>query len=676
MNTINQKSIIIIITILFLSRCFSAQAQESKGTDFWLSFGRNFDQLTPEKVMLQIRIAADSDAKGTIKYTETGLTIKFSVDAGTVFTHTLSSTEKNASYNSSYYKNSKTIRIQTDVPVSVYALNTYLALADATNVLPTSVLGTEYYHLGRISSHLDYNKFDQYIVIATQDGTVVHQNGTQVATLSAGETYLRQVLFNTDISGAHITSNHPIAYFSAHTYCNIEGGGDNFFQQLPPVNTWGKKFMVPVTNRELELIRIVAAHDNTTITQEGGTIMPISGGQTSLTLNAGQWVELMITLANKGCYIQADKPVQVCSYMVGIGYPGAVNNFGGDESLCLIPPVEQSLNTVLIAPFAVSTLTSHFALIVTPTATKHNTTISIGGAAATGLSGGTWYDNTTSGRSFYNVPLTQSSDTYLITNKAGVVVYGYGFGNSISYYYPAGSAMRILDGSIGVTILGTVFPFVHYAESEYKKLFPTIARLYDASLCSQEPAAILAEDPIHSNETMYYDGVEFIPNTPKYPGYLGKLNNPGYPPVNWAALGYNADEMDQTVLLTGEMPVTPVGLYKFEKVAQGDYILVLSRGGFANRFARITVENEDIFLNHRELIPGDANGDFTIDALDIEMIIQKFSQYSDPLYDPFYDLNGDLRIDGADISLLKTFLQFYIDLYEDTNDCFSKFINK
>lgn len=159
-------------------------------------------------------------------------------------------------------------------------------------------------------------------------------------------------------------------------------------------------------------------------------------------------MELQISLANKGCYIESDKPVQVCSYMVGMNYNnGAVGN--GDESLVWIPPVEQSVQTALIAPFTSDRLSSHYALIVTPTATKEKTTIKIGAGQTMLLSsqGGTWYDNPSSGMSFYNLQLTESSASYLFDNEEGLIVYGYGFGSYISYYYMAASSIRQLNPS-------------------------------------------------------------------------------------------------------------------------------------------------------------------------------------------------------------------------------------
>ncbi|MDR0205804.1 MAG: hypothetical protein LBI45_00865 [Bacteroidales bacterium] len=222
------------------------------------------------------------------------------------------------------------------------------------------------------------------------------------------------------------------------------------------------------------------------------------------------------------------------------------------------------------------------------------------------------------------------------------------------------------------SVRGTVFPFIQYPiESEYNKLFPVVASLYDISLLPQGPQAILAAEPLYTDTAVYYDGTEFIPNTPKYPGYLGCLNNPGAP-INWGALGYTTREINNTKLLEGEIPKTPVGLYKFDKIPQADYILVLNKEGYFPRFAKITINNNDFFIEHRELIPGYFNRNFTVDQSTLATILSNVSKYGQPEYYPMYDINGDLKIDATDKSILEVYIEFFLKMYEDTFECFEE----
>ena len=440
---------IITLFLLLVFACSLGAQVETRGSDFWVTFGNNANAPS-NSVYLQLRIVAKQAVTGRITFTENNKVVPFSISDNDAFNYTLTQEDRAASYSLGTGISSKSIRIQTDndIPVTVYAFNTYAALADATNLLPVPTLGSDYYHLGRAAVNSNFT--DNYMVVATQDNTIVYENGNDVAHLSKGQVYFRRAdNMSQDLSGRHITSNNPIAYFTAHNYHQIDGGGDNIFQQLTSTETWGTKFIVPVSLRGVELIRIVASHNNTKVTQTGAVLPKTSTpAQQTYTLNAGEFVELQISLANKGCYIESDKPVQVCSYMVGMNYNnGAVGN--GDESLVWIPPVEQSVQTALIAPFTSDRLSSHYALIVTPTATKEKTTIKIGAGQTMLLSSqnGTWYDNPSSGMSFYNLQLTESSASYLFDNEEGLIVYGYGFGSYISYYYMAASSLRQLNPS-------------------------------------------------------------------------------------------------------------------------------------------------------------------------------------------------------------------------------------
>jgi hypothetical protein len=110
----------------------------------------------------------------------------------------------------------------------------------------------------------------------------------------------------------------------------------------------------------------------------------------------------------KESYIQANKPVGVCTYLTGCTYNGTGIS---DPSQAWLPAIEQLVPKALIAPFVpngVTALNSHRALVMTHTSAKNQTMVSIGGAPDAPVSGGTWYDNAAAGMSFYNMPLTNN----------------------------------------------------------------------------------------------------------------------------------------------------------------------------------------------------------------------------------------------------------------------------
>jgi len=423
----------------------SAQV-DTRGTDFWLAFGNNGNNAAPTSVDLQIRVVADQATTGTIHFTELGTSIPFSIPAGGVFTHVLNNDQKTAVYSRDAGTSSKTARIQTNNPVTVFALNQLSLFTDATNVLPVQTLGTEYFQVQHVSNSVTWS--GGYLMIAIEDNTQIVHGGTSI-TLNAGQVHYFRTM--PDLTGTHIISDKPIAFFSVQTTMIHTPGADHLFQQLAPVNTWGRDFIVPVTLRGVERVRIVASQNGTNITQTGGTLITTTGGQTTLSnLNVGQWVELEITLANNGAFIQSNHPIAVCVFMVSNVHPGITNDFGqGDPAMAWIPPIEQTARQGLIAPFVpqgTTVINRHYATIVTPTATKDNTTMRIGTGEAQPLSGGVWNHNAASGMSFYNVELTNPTASYIFTNLAGLFIMGYGLATgSESYHYLAASAMRILD---------------------------------------------------------------------------------------------------------------------------------------------------------------------------------------------------------------------------------------
>ncbi|MDR1347281.1 MAG: IgGFc-binding protein, partial [Prevotellaceae bacterium] len=448
---------IIILFFVFEEKIY-AQATSTQGTDFWLSFGKNVNS-SYNNVNLQVRIVTDDAATVTFTYTETGAANTVSIPAGEVYTYSFTIAQKNNVYSFNSGKSSKSLHIESDVPVSVYALNQVSKTTDATNVLPVDALGTDYYHISyKSSSHDNQHYSDGYTVIAVENFTEIYENGTLKTTLQKGEIY-SEYYYQDDKTGINITANNPVAYFVTNGGVflpqYLTNGADCLYQQLVPVNKWGNNFLIPVTHRGIERIRIVASQDGTVITQTGGVITYDDGGYSkySLNLDKGEFVELETYLNGCGCYISANKPVGVCTYLIGMLYT-SLPITKGDPSMAWVPPIEQSINGALIAPFIPggnSALNEHFALIVTATATKGQTTMATGADPATGLTGGQWCDNTVSNFSFYSLQLSNNpNDSYYFANPNGLTVMGYGIGEYESYYYLAGAASRDLDAAFYV----------------------------------------------------------------------------------------------------------------------------------------------------------------------------------------------------------------------------------
>ena len=277
----------LITILLFISAIYPLQAQTTGGKKFWLTFGNNAGY-SYNTLDLQIRIVGgDAPTSGTIEFTDLGTSIPFSVLAQQVYTYSLDNTEKQAVYNGVAGKSNRSIHITTNNPVTVYALTQHTATTDATNVLPVTALGTDYYQISYEPFYYTYyvpipppptpwtgTHLDAYAVIATEDDIHISYNGAPLPVLNTGQVYYQTS--STDMTGAHITANKPVAFFAVSQGALIpraSGAVDCLMQQLDPVNTWGKNFFVPVSHLTHDRVRIVASENNTNITQVGGTIV-------------------------------------------------------------------------------------------------------------------------------------------------------------------------------------------------------------------------------------------------------------------------------------------------------------------------------------------------------------------------------------------------------------------
>ena len=424
-----KKSIITVIKIallliLFNNNAFSQGAPSMSGKEFWLSFGLNFNQTTND-IELQIRIVATKATEVRFSFTQNSTCNDvLQLAAGQVYTYELSNLQEDALYSNTTGTTDKTLYISSDEDVTVFAINMSANSTDATNVLPVNNYGTEYY---TISYGTMMNPGDGYTIIANEAGTIVTNHAGTPITLNRGQVYSFYDTNLIDLTGKKITSTKPVAMFTTNSVVRVPQNivaYDCLFQQLAPVHSWGRTFFVPVANptngfaikRNRDRIRILASQDGTTVTQTGGTIQ--SGGQGSLNnLKAGQFVELEINIANNGCYISSNKPVAVTSYLIGGSAFG--NPVVGDPAMAWVPPLEQSQTRSAMAPFFASSSSvllddQHYALIVTPTLTKNETTMSVGGDSPVALSGGIWRDHLSSGYSFYsmNFPSIYRDSTY------------------------------------------------------------------------------------------------------------------------------------------------------------------------------------------------------------------------------------------------------------------------
>jgi hypothetical protein len=236
----------------------------------------------------------------------------------------------------------------------------------------------------------------------------------------------------------------------------------------------------------------------------------------------------------------------------------------------------------------------------------------------------------------------------------------------------------------GVTLLGTVFPFVHHTGnigfSGYfpiqvsLKTFPEITNPGEFDLND-----LMTETPKYGPvNAVYYDGTTFIPSTPKISG-LGLLSNYGVAIDFLSAIGYPHEVPANPEFLTEGEPAgfennMTIGFYRFDEVLAGKYILEIKRDGFLIRWAKITVNDKILinYMDHREIVPGDLNEDLTINNDDINDMKEVFNATYSPVnpeaYRPMarYDFDADGRVINDDLNLLIIYAGMNFSHYTDT----------
>ncbi|GHT17156.1 hypothetical protein FACS189429_0630 [Bacteroidia bacterium] len=442
----------------------------TKGTDFWTTFGQNNEE-PAGSVLMVLKIATETATSITLTFTEGG-TYTFSAAANTVSTIDLSNVPTLGDKRNAVYAgvsaagttvSNKSLHITSTKPVSIYAFNTKSATTDATLLLPVAAWGTDYYRMSNAlvvpSTDLvaPKNFYDCEMIIA-REATTLTLPGGATRTLSAGQVYCNAS--TSEMTGRHITSDKPVAYFTHTTLSAVPAGrnfGDILFEQLMSVDRWGNQFLIPNAqqggNSMNNLVRVIASEDGTKVNFSGAGR---TGGQnisSGGTLNAGQWVELTLSSATGACYINSDKPTGVAAYLVGDGTKNNANYFG-DPSIAWVPALNQNIQSVLITPFMFTTNnnnthtnfdepnSSHYAIVITKTATKTQTKIN--SAAITS----NWTDNAASGCSYYIKKFDNTNDrdkTFAIENPNGVIVMVYGISRVESYYYNAGSGACVIN---------------------------------------------------------------------------------------------------------------------------------------------------------------------------------------------------------------------------------------
>ena len=430
---------------------------QQPGTEFWFSFGKTYYPSSHLPTNYEINISSPHHAKGSIIFWHTGEKVQFNVLPGHVFNYRLSTNQSNACLHNIYGKNNMSVQVSGDSAFHVSVLASQIGSSDATSLLPVDEWGTEYCFF-RQSGKSNLATDEVVLIVAASNNTVVTIGGNSLCTLDMGETFYAQI--PASATSRKISSNNPVALFDVEQLSYVPndgcGSSDKSLEQYFPIQNCGKDFFIPVTHMGREFVQVVALEDSTNISQNGGKLRTdISGVGRLGGLHAEEWAWIEIVRENHGCFISADKPVMVLSFMTGNRY--YLKNGYGDPSVVWVPATANRVKSCIIKPFVINGSQSAppgevpvkpiwHSIVVTSAAGKNSCTVSAGNGAPRPLYGGVWVDHP-SGWSYYDMPLDKDT-TYTFSNNAfGLQAYSYGLAQVESYHLLASVPKKELQVS-------------------------------------------------------------------------------------------------------------------------------------------------------------------------------------------------------------------------------------
>ena len=391
-------------------------------------------------------------------------------------------------------KNMYGLHITATENVSVYVILSSTNSMDASNILPVTALGSEYYtqdYWPIVKSDFN-NTVSMVTILATEDGTKVdiipngntydgHNDGQlYTVELVKGQTYYLMSEVDKQITGTHIQArdNKKIAVYCGVPLTNLPtdiAARDCLFEQSMPVEYWGTQFIVTRSlQKNGNLIGITATVDGTELKVDGYQQAFINQGETFYMMlqstndpngNKPGTSPIDLVVTADVAYIETSCPSAVYNYDTGNSYKGKngdeIDNSKGDPSSIWVSPIQQKINAITFGTCYTNKTQDHFLNVVTETATCNDTKL-------IALYGQNTLDKTSlltwtpvPGNTRYSYARAKIGDSstaqysvFRLSNPKGVLATVYGNGNDESYAYSAGSAAV----EQGVNVEGITFP--------------------------------------------------------------------------------------------------------------------------------------------------------------------------------------------------------------------------
>ncbi len=225
----------------------------------------------------------------------------------------------------------RSIHVSSDAPISLSAYTYKRSSGEGMLVLPVTTYGREYRTLNYPTYRLETDAYSgQFLIVSPFDDNIVtimtnayteNGNGTEThapgsswqVQLRKGQSYLvrSSTKFSTtvtDLTGSHITSTKPIAVISGHQYTKLdEPYGSTFFEMLPPVESWSRRYHYANYDAERRSTIVIVAADT------GEFYFTTESVSTPITLYPGQRHEEEVYF-NEACYVVSSTNSRFIAY--------------------------------------------------------------------------------------------------------------------------------------------------------------------------------------------------------------------------------------------------------------------------------------------------------------------------------------------------------------------------
>ena len=429
------------VILLSWGLCMKMDAQSNEGTQFWAGFMEKFELGQEERVLM---ITSKFSTTGSVEIPGLAWREDFEVTAQEV---TLISIPDEAVPRGSEAITPTGIFINSLQPVVVYAHQFEQNRAEASVILPTTSLGTDYFTMcyrgySREEQGVMVHYPSEFLIVATENNTTIQirvtsptRGGLQTGdvrslVLNAGESYQVQSLLGDthDLTGSEIQADKPIAVFSGNLWTQTPNGcgdRDNLYEQLYPTQSWGKQFAVaPQRRTNGTLIRILASQDNSPVTVQGDVVL-------NQTLNRGEFLEFELS---GSAFISSDNPILATQFSKGRSCSDHPNQLG-DPAMVLLNSLEQTRDSVTLFASTFRNIEENFINVLVRT--QDIPEVRLDGELVSSLetftpiSGNPDY-------SYAQIPVSPGTHN-LSSDGCGINATLYGYGEAESYAYAAGA---------------------------------------------------------------------------------------------------------------------------------------------------------------------------------------------------------------------------------------------